>query len=225
MTAVVSASRRTQLLPWMLAALAGVLLAAGVSFVPQVVSALHPSSGGPKLHWAFHLGGRTAPDFALHDQFGHRHTLSSFRGKEVVLAFVDSRCTAVCPLTAEILTAARERLSPSEANQIELVAVNANPLATSTRVAYTWSAEHHMLHRWTFLTGPPGRLRNIYAQYRIFDVVTPDGQVQHDAAVILIDPRGREQLYFNTAGTKQPPIVTSEEAAYARGMEQVLHQG
>jgi cytochrome oxidase Cu insertion factor (SCO1/SenC/PrrC family) len=225
MTAMVSTSRRKSLLPWVVAAVVGVLVAAGVTFVPQIVAFVHPNSSAPTLHWAFDLGGRPAPDFALRDQFGRPHRLSSFRGKEVVLAFVDSQCTAVCPLTAEILTAARRRLSPSDANQIVLVAVDANPLATSTKVAYTWSVQHHMLHRWLFLTGPPARLRNIYAQYRIYDAVTPDGQIQHDAAVILIDTRGREQLYFNTVGTKRSSVVGSEEAAYAGGLEQVLREG
>jgi cytochrome oxidase Cu insertion factor (SCO1/SenC/PrrC family) len=216
------------LLPWIFAAAAGLVLAAVLSLAPLALSFLssHTASGAPSTpRWAFPLKGIAAPNFTLSDQFGDKKSLSSFHGKEVVLAFVDARCTAVCPLTAEILQTARERLSPAQSRRIALVAVNANPLATGTRVAYQWSLQHHMLHRWTFLTGPPSRLRNVYTRYRIFDTVTPQGEVEHDAAVVMIDARGRERLYFNTAGSKQRPIVSSEVAANVAGMKRVLSEG
>lgn len=225
MTLALTRRGRHPFLLWALAGVAGLALAAAVTLAPQVsLPGSHSSAAAPsKLRWAFDLGGDPAPNFTLIDQFGRQRSLRSFRGREVVLAFIDAQCTAVCPLTAEILHTARQRLGPAKARRIALVAVNANPLATSTRVAYTWSVQHHMLHQWTFLTGPASRLRNIYARYRVFDTVS-HGQVEHDAAVILIDRRGREQLYFNTAGSKQRPIVTSEEAAYAGGMARVLGQ-
>jgi cytochrome oxidase Cu insertion factor (SCO1/SenC/PrrC family) len=40
----------------------------------------------------FPMAGNLAPDFTLSDQFGHPVTLSSKRGHEVVLAFIDARC-------------------------------------------------------------------------------------------------------------------------------------
>src|SRR5437588_7744800 len=51
----------------------------------------------------FPMTGDVAPDFKLIDQFGQTVTLSSLRGREVVLAFIDSRCTTLCPLTSEIM--------------------------------------------------------------------------------------------------------------------------
>jgi cytochrome oxidase Cu insertion factor (SCO1/SenC/PrrC family) len=225
MTLVLARRRKHPLILWVLAGIAGLAVAAAVTFVPLLFLAGHHSAPATqKLRWAFDLSGQPAPNFTLSDQFGRRRSLSSFRGKEVVLAFVDAQCTAVCPLTAEILRAAKARLAPADASRVALVAVNANPLATSTRDAYTWSVQHHMVHQWTFLTGPPPELKNIYARYRVFDVVTRNKQVEHDAAVILIDAQGREQLYFNTAPSKQTPIVSSQESAYATGMVRVLHE-
>jgi cytochrome oxidase Cu insertion factor (SCO1/SenC/PrrC family) len=79
----------------------------------------------------FPMTGDPAPDFKLTDQFGHSVTFSSLRGHEVVLAFIDSRCTSLCPLTAEIMYDAKAHLSSSVASQVMLVAINANPTATS----------------------------------------------------------------------------------------------
>src|SRR2546429_9679519 len=43
----------------------------------------------------FPMTDNLAPDFRLIDQFGHPVTLSSLRGREVVLAFIDSRCKSL----------------------------------------------------------------------------------------------------------------------------------
>src|SRR5262249_13674511 len=87
----------------------------------------------------FPMNGATAPDFALIDQFGRSVTLSSLRGHEVVLAFIDARCKTLCPLTAQIMYNAKARLGGSVASQVELVAVNANPTATSVAEVQGWS--------------------------------------------------------------------------------------
>ena len=79
----------------------------------------------------FPMTGNLAPDFTLIDQFDHSVTLSSLRGHEVVLAFIDARCKTLCPLTAQIMYDAKARLGASAAGRVELVAVNANPAATS----------------------------------------------------------------------------------------------
>ena len=42
----------------------------------------------------------SAPDFQLLDRNGASVALSNFLGNMVVLTFLDSRCTDVCPLTA-----------------------------------------------------------------------------------------------------------------------------
>src|SRR5256884_8722669 len=59
------------------------------------------------------MTGNLAPDFTLTDQFGHPVTLSSLRGHEVVLAFIDARCKTLCPLTAQIMDDAKVGLGSS----------------------------------------------------------------------------------------------------------------
>src|SRR6266516_4801488 len=58
----------------------------------------------------FPMTGNLAPDFTLTDHVGHPMTLSSLRGHEVVLAFIDSRCKTLCPLTAQIMYDAKVAL-------------------------------------------------------------------------------------------------------------------
>src|SRR6202034_3796847 len=66
------------------------------------------------------LGGKPAPSFRLLDQFGHTVTLSQFHGKAILLAFVDSHCTTVCPLTTTSMLQAVSLLGPV-GKQVQLV--------------------------------------------------------------------------------------------------------
>src|SRR6266404_6025044 len=138
----------------------------------------------------FPMTGNPAPDFTLTDQFGHSVTLSSLRGHEVVLAFIDSRCKTLCPLTAQIMYDAKVALGVSATSQIELVAVNANPTATSVVAVQGWSIAHGMLHQWVFLTGTAQQLWSVYHSYNVYVQVNSGGLVAHDAATIIIDAKG-----------------------------------
>ncbi len=172
----------------------------------------------------FPMPGNPAPDFNLIDQFGHSVTLSSLRGHEIVLAFIDSRCKTICPLTSEIMYDARVRLGSSAASQVVLVAINANPIATSIPEVQAWSIEHGMLHQWVFLTGTAQQLQSVYRLYEIYDQVGSGGQVVHDPAMFVIDAKGRERLYFETLDSNSKADLSSQEIGLEAGMRQWLPQ-
>src|SRR6476620_10401136 len=69
-------------------------------------SASQTLQSNPYLDPGTHLSG-PAPDFRLTDQFGKRVSLSAFRGKVVLLAFNDSECTTICPLTTTAMVDAK----------------------------------------------------------------------------------------------------------------------
>lgn len=187
----------------------------------QTVHTTQPADSGIA---GFPIANHPAPDFHLINQFSQPVSLSSLRGHEVVLAFVDSRCTTICPLTAEIMYNARAHLSSSAASQVELVAVNANPTATSVPTIQAWSINHGMLHQWTFLTGTAQQLLEVYHAYGIYDQVSKDGEATHDPAIYIIDAQGREHLYFETINSNTTSDLKDEEAGLEAGMRQWLPQ-
>ena len=97
------------------------------------------------------LSGR-APDFTLTDQFGAPVSLHSFRGKVVILAFNDSECTTICPLTTTAMVDAK-RLLGAAGSHVQLLGIDANPTATSIKDVRAYSEVHGMMHEWHFLTG------------------------------------------------------------------------
>jgi cytochrome oxidase Cu insertion factor (SCO1/SenC/PrrC family) len=172
----------------------------------------------------FPMTGNLAPDFTLKDQFGHPVTLSSLRGHEVVLAFIDARCKTLCPLTAQIMYDARVQLGSSAASRVDLVAVNANPTATSVPEVQSWSISHGMLHQWSFLTGSAQQLQSVYHVYNVYVQVSSNDLVEHDPIIFIIDTQGHERLYFETLDSNSQSDLKSQEIGLEAGMRQWLPQ-
>ena len=130
-----------------------------------------------------------APDFTLTDQFGQPVSLRAFRGKVVLLAFNDSECTTVCPLTTTAMLDAKAMLGAAGAN-VQLLGVDANPKATSLEDVLSYSQLHGMLHAWHFLTGSLGQLKRVWGAYKI-QAAIQGGEIAHTPALFVIDPEGR----------------------------------
>jgi cytochrome oxidase Cu insertion factor (SCO1/SenC/PrrC family) len=155
-----------------------------------------PSTANPNLDPGARLSA-VAPGFTLTDQFGKRVSLSSLRGKVVVLAFNDPKCTTICPLTTTALLQAKKLLGPAASN-VELLGVGANPDATQVKWVRAYSRAHGMLHKWRFLTGSLAELKRVWRAYGI-EAEVVKGMVDHTPATFVIGPNGRESRLFETA--------------------------
>jgi cytochrome oxidase Cu insertion factor (SCO1/SenC/PrrC family) len=161
------------------------------------------------------LGGTAAPGFRLVNQFGQPMSLSQFRGKVVILAFTDSECTTICPLTTVSMVEAKDLLGAA-GNQVQLLGIDANPRARAVSDVMAYSRAHSMVSQWDFLTGSPAQLRAVWRAYHVY-VQIQAGQIDHTPALYVIDQRGREQKLYLTqmayASISQQAQVLAEEAA------------
>lgn len=173
------------------------------------------AAANPDLDPGTSLGGVPAPDFRLVSQFGQPTSLSQFRGKVVILAFADSQCTTVCPLTTASMLAARDLLGAA-GDQVQLLGVDANPKATAVRDVMAYSRAHGMVNQWDFLTGPLPQLTATWQAYHVY-VQIQSGQIDHTPALYVIDQRGRERKVYLTMmaydSIGQAAQILAEEAA------------
>ena len=153
-------------------------------------------TNNPALDPGSSLGGARAPDIRLQNQFGQRMALSQFRGKAIVLAFVDSECTTVCPLTTVSMVEAKELLGAA-GSHVQLLGVDANPQATSVADVMAYSRAHAMVNQWDFLTGTLPQLQATWRAYHIA-VQIQQGMIDHTPALFVIDPQGRERTVYLT---------------------------
>lgn len=184
-------------------AAAALVLAAGCSGAPATGSAADSQAAdsqaalaNPNLDTGTSLGGAAAPDFRLTDQFGKQVSLSQYRGKVVLLAFNDSECTTICPLTTQAMVWARQLVGPAGAD-VALLGVDANPDAIAVSDVMGYSRAHDMVNQWDFLTGTLPQLTSVWKSYHV-DVQIQQGQIDHTPALYVIDQRGRQQKVYLT---------------------------
>ena len=136
-----------------------------------------------------------APDFTLTDQFGRPVSLHSYLGRIVILAFNDSECTTICPLTTTAMVDAKELLGAA-GSKVQLLGIDANPNATSIKDVRSYSQAHGMLTDWHFLTSSLPTLKRVWQAYHIA-VEIEAGQIDHTPALYVIDTKGRlARLYL-----------------------------
>ncbi len=176
---------------------------------------MQAAAANPDLDPGTSLGGDPAPGFRLVNQFGQPMSLSRFRGKVVILAFTDSQCTTVCPLTTASMLEARELLGAA-GDQVQLLGVDANPQATAVSDVMAYSRAHGMVNQWDFLTGSPAQLKAAWKAYHIY-VQIQAGRIDHTPALYVIDQRGRERKVYLTTmaydSIGQAAQILAEEAA------------
>jgi len=136
-----------------------------------------------------------APGFSLTDQAGRTVTLASLHGKVVVLTFMDSHCTDICPLVSREFRDAAHDLGGT-ASRVVFIAVNVNPFHHGVADVASFSRAESLdsIGTWHFVTGPVSALRPVWNAYQVQVVApSPNKDVIHASLVYFIDPAGRER--------------------------------
>jgi cytochrome oxidase Cu insertion factor (SCO1/SenC/PrrC family) len=110
-------------------------------------------------------GQRPAPDFVLRDQNDRPVSLSAFRGRPVILTFIDPLCRNLCPLEAQVLNQLERQLPASQRPVI--VAVSVDVYANARKYLLEDAREWHLVPQWLWAVGPPSKLASVWTSYKI----------------------------------------------------------
>jgi cytochrome oxidase Cu insertion factor (SCO1/SenC/PrrC family) len=160
-----------------------------------------------------------APEFVLRDQQGRLTSLAQFRGKVILLTFIDPECTEICPLTTQSMVEALKILGPAAASNVQLLGVNVNPMKPQIADVAAYTRTHGLPEQWRFLTGSPAQLENVWHSYHVY-VAVKDDDVVHDTPIFLIDADGNERNVYSTDMSYQ--AVGDEAHALAEGVAPLL---
>lgn len=137
--------------------------------------------------------GENLPDFALLDQEGRTVSINRFRGKQVVMNFIYTRCpvATMCPAATMRMMALQQAAKDAGIAGLELVSISLDPEHDTPGVLKEYAEARGIdTSNFTFLTGPDAAVRQLLAQLgviREFEGAT----IKHTLATVLIDPRGR----------------------------------
>jgi protein SCO1/2 len=140
-----------------------------------------------------------APAFALVDQAGHPAALSDLKGSVVVLAFMYTHCTTVCPLVTDRMQAIAKRLAGlgELGSKVKLVSISFDPARDTPAWLATYSRSVGADPRWwLFLTGSHDQIAQVLDRYDFHAEIRPNGDFNHVSRIYLIDPSGSiRQIY------------------------------
>lgn len=149
----------------------------------------------PELHGqaTWKANERPAPAIALDDVRGGHVTLDALRGGPVLITFLDSRCTSLCPLVGRAIASAEASLP--QASRATVLVVSVNP-AGDTAASVTAATREWGLPAGTrWVSGAPTALASVWRAYGIDVRPSPSGIV-HGAVVYLLDRRGNERAGY-----------------------------
>ena len=164
-----------------------------------------------------------APGFSLTDQHGQTVTLASLRGKVVLLTFLDDTCSVDCPLIAQEFRQAGQQLA-ADTRQVELVAVNYNPLNTQVSYIQAFDRQEGLdgVPNWLYLTGTRTQLQQVWQAYGLPMEILPAGSmIGHGDYAYILDRAGhvRQQLDFDPG-----PGTTSTKSSFAAELTDAAQQ-
>jgi len=155
-----------------------------------------------------------APPLHLVDQRGRPIGLSDFRGRAVLLTFLDPVCTTDCPIIASEFVQATRMLG-SASSRVALVAVVANPIYHSLEDVGAFDRQEGLdrVPNWYFLTGTVSQLRAVWKSYDMQVVVAGGGQmIVHSEVAYVIDPSGHIRWI---ASDDPGPATTATKESFA----------
>lgn len=185
----------------------GAALVLGVG-IGLVVVLLHrhgttDAATAPPLHAAttWPAGAKPAPGFGLLDAQGSPISLSAFRGRNVLVTFIDPVCRDLCPLEAQTLMTVVRGLPASQRPAI--VAVSVNPWADKASNFRLDAAHWHLGPAWHWAVGTKAELTRVWHAYEIGWVAqtkTIAGvtvhEIAHTEGSYLVDATGHERALF-----------------------------
>ena len=141
---------------------------------------------------AYREVGDKAPDFVLYDQNGRVVDSARFRGRQVMLNFIYSRCPVanMCPLSTTKMVASQKLARQSGVPNAEFVSITLDPAYDTPGVLRDYADDRHIdTSNFSFLTGPEPAIRDLLTQFGVI-AEFKDGILNHTLATLLIDEKG-----------------------------------
>lgn len=147
-------------------------------------------------------------EFRLIDERGRAISARRLRGRPLVVAFLYATCRDTCPLIANQIRGALDRLGPRRERSVRTVAISVDPAGDRPRAIRSFLARHDLRGRMRYLVGPRTALG---AAWRRFAVRPQSVDREHSAIVVLVDADGRQRTGYS-ASTLTPEALAADIA-------------
>lgn len=137
--------------------------------------------------------GENVPDFALYDQDGRVVESGRFRGKQLMINFIFTRCPVpnMCPASTAKMIALQRQAREAGAKDLEIISITLDPEYDTPGILKEYATQRGIdTSNFSFLTGPEHAIKDLFAQFGIISEFKGD-ILQHNLATLLVDETGR----------------------------------
>jgi len=136
--------------------------------------------------------GETIPDFALYNQNAAVVTAARFRGRQIMLNFIYTRCpvATMCPLATVKMMQTQQLARQAGVKDVEFVSFTLDPDHDTPGVLQEYARQRGIdTNNFSFLTGPEPAIRDLLTQFGVI-AEFEGGLLKHTLATLLIDQQG-----------------------------------
>lgn len=154
------------------------------------------------------------PDVALTDQHGRTARFKSefVADRLVVVNFVYTTCTTVCPVQSALFADLQQRLGERAGRDVSLLSVTVDPLRDTPVRLKEFAAQYQAGPGWSFLGGPKQAVDEVLKAFKVY---TPNF-ADHPAVVLVGDPRTGEWTRFSGFPGSQQILARVNQLQAAR---------
>jgi protein SCO1/2 len=161
-------------------------------------------------------GNNCLPEVSLIDQHGAEVSLASLKGKPVLIDFIYTSCASTCPMLTAKMAAIARKLGPALGADVRIVSVSLDPEHDSPAELAKYAQSHGASEAgWIFLTGPPAKIDQVLALFKLRRTRESDGSITHSISAFLLGPDGRQIRQYNALDVS--PDAVAADVDRARG--------
>jgi cytochrome oxidase Cu insertion factor (SCO1/SenC/PrrC family) len=157
------------------------------------------AAAAPEVSWP--MGKKLAPGFSLRNENGGPISLRQFRGRPVIVTFIDPLCRNLCPLEAKVLGHVVAQLPAAQRPVI--LAVSTNTWADARKNLLLDKSKWSLPSDWHWAVGASAALARVWKEYAIgVSVATKTiagikvRRITHTEAAYLVDPSGYQRALY-----------------------------
>ena len=133
-------------------------------------------------------GHSETPAFRLTTQDGNSLALGDLKGKVLLVSFIFTTCNGSCPATTHRLGQVQQVLKEGgllRGDRVRLLSITLDPVRDTPEVLGRYLKLYDVdPASWTFLTGPPDRVKQVIAAWGMWAKPAPGGQLDHPSRVL-----------------------------------------
>jgi protein SCO1/2 len=150
----------------------------------------------PQIAGGDAVPARSAPPIVLTDQYGKKVDLAKMKGHAVLVAFLYTHCTDLCPIVAGKVHTAFAQIPKGQ--RPLFLAVSVDPAHDTPTSAATFNKRHRTTGEIDWLLGSQAELEKVWKAWKVrpqHEANDPE-EIEHNAEIFAIDPQGQIRALF-----------------------------